>query len=26
MKVIDRFRGNNPKLERRFDQLYRKRP
>jgi guanosine-3',5'-bis(diphosphate) 3'-pyrophosphohydrolase len=25
-KVIDRVRGTNPKLERRFDQSYRKRP
>ncbi len=25
-KVIDQVRGTNPKLERRFDQLYRKRP
>jgi GTP diphosphokinase / guanosine-3',5'-bis(diphosphate) 3'-diphosphatase len=25
-RVIDQVRGTNPKLERRFDQLYRKRP
>jgi guanosine-3',5'-bis(diphosphate) 3'-pyrophosphohydrolase len=25
-RVIDQIRGTNPKLERRFDQLYRKRP
>jgi hypothetical protein len=25
-QVIDQVRGTNPKLERRFDQLYRKRP
>ena len=25
-KVIDQVRGTNPKLERRFDPLYRKRP
>jgi guanosine-3',5'-bis(diphosphate) 3'-pyrophosphohydrolase len=25
-KVIDQVRSTNPKLERRFDQLYRKRP
>jgi GTP diphosphokinase / guanosine-3',5'-bis(diphosphate) 3'-diphosphatase len=25
-KVIDQVRGTNPKLERRFDQLYRKKP
>ena len=25
-KVVDQMRGTNPKLERRFDQLFRQRP